>query len=867
MKRISFLNTFKVKKILSITTGFKIIKKEGMKGKHMSLLVFIGIVLFSFGCNNQMAYKNSQLSVDKRVEDLLKRMTLEEKIDQLSGDKRTGFDGKSCERLDIPAFHTSDGPLGVRTDHSTAFPAAVAIAATWDTVLVFNMGVALGEETKAHNKNYLLGPCVCIHRMPVGGRNFESYGEDPFLSSRITVSYIKGVQSEKVFSSAKHFALNDQEWERNNVDVICSERAIREIHLPAFEAAVKEAHVWSVMSAYNIVNGQHCSQNYHLLHDILKGDWGFKGFVVSDWVSVYSTEHAAKAGLDLEMPFDHYFSQDSIKAALKDGRLNEEIINEKVRRLLNAKFSIGLFDEKRVPDTSCLQGEKHKQLALKIAQEGIVLLKNDGILPLDKDKIKSIAVIGPNAKSTPSGGGGSSHVDPYYTVSILDGIKKIAGESIKVEYARGDSFVVDRIDPIASNYLYTPDNKQHGLLGEYFNNKDLKGTPLLTRVDKQIFIDGTMDAVAPGLPVDTFSIRWSGKIKPKISRTYKIKAVADDGVRLWINDKLLINEWREQGATLFTAEYPMEAGKEYNIKIEYYDNMGGASMKLGWDLPGPVHKFDMIAQAVELAKKSNVVVLSLGAYGGIESEGLDCLDFDFPFHQLELIEAVCKVNPNTIVLLNGGTPYKTQGWIKNVKAFVDIFYGGQETGNAIADILFGKVNPSGKLPFSFLKDMGQTAAFKGYKGIDLKARYDEGIYVGYRYLDKNNLEPSYPFGFGLSYTSFKYSNIKIEEMGKYQYKVSVDIENIGKMDGDEIVQLYVHEKKPSIDRPEKELKGFSRVNLNKGEKKTITMNLNYRSFAFYDVNKKGWRVDPGEFEILVGASSRDIFLNEKISIK
>jgi beta-glucosidase len=829
------------------------------------MLIAASLIAFTSNCTRDV-YKDSSKPVEERVEDLLKRMTLEEKLDLLCGDS-TGFATRENKRLGIPAFNMSDGPLGVRTLRSTSFPAGVCMAATWDTSLINEIAVAMGQETRAHGKNYLLGPCVCIHRLPVGGRNFESYSEDPYLASRLAVSYVKGLQSQHVVASVKHFAVNDQEWERNNVDVIVGERALREIHLPAFQAAVNEGGAWSVMSAYNIVNGQHCSENYHLLKDILKGEWGFNGFVISDWVSVYSTANAANAGLDLEMPSGAYFTKDSLLKAIKVGSVNEATINEKVRRMLRAHFSLGHFDNLPQADTTVLTGEAHKKLTLKAAEEGIVLLKNtNSILPLDKSKIKSIAVIGPNANVARTGGGGSSFVSPYYSVSPMEGIKNKVGNGVKVTYAVGDPMEFPRFEKaIDPKFLSDLDGKP-GLKGEYFQNMDLAGKPLFSRIDKTINFEWEQGSPDSRLKPDNFSVRWTGKVKVPESGIYRFETNSDDGVRLFVDGKKVIDDWSQHGASLDIYATELKAGKEYTIKLEYFEKIGGAVIQLGLD---KLEKKPLgyMEEAIKSAHDADVAIVFAGANSNIESEGLDRENLIMPRSQDKLIAEVVKANPKTIVVLNGGNPVSIDKWINQVPAMLDMFYAGQETGNAIASILFGDVNPSGKLTFSFIKDSTQSPAFKGYKNRDLKAHYDEGIYVGYRYLDKNNHNPSYEFGYGLSYTSFQYSDLKIKSMGNDIFEVTLKVKNTGKTQGDEIAQLYLNDKDCSVDRPAKELKGFSRVSLAPGEVKTVSMKLNKQAFAFWDVTSKKWKVEPGDFEVLIGASSRDIRLKGVITVK
>ncbi|MEJ5265624.1 MAG: glycoside hydrolase family 3 C-terminal domain-containing protein [Bacteroidales bacterium] len=832
-----------------------------MKRQSYFFVFFLVVIMGS--CQKKAIYQDPSRPVEERVNDLLSRMTLDEKLLLLSGDS-TGFDTRPIPRLGIPAIHITDGPLGVRWEKSTSFPAGVAMAATWDTALIYQLAQAMALETKAHGRDYLLGPCVGIHRMPLGGRNFESYSEDPFLAARMAVNWVKGLQHEKVIASVKHFATNDQEWERHKYDVIVDERSLREVHLLPFEAAVKEANAWTVMAAYNIQNGQHCTENYHLIRDILKGEWGFQGFLISDWVSVYSTLHAANAGLDLEMPVGVYFQPDSLKKYLNNGQIKQEVIDDKVRRILRVAFWAGLFDNPVRPDTTVF--EKHKPLALKAAIEAITLLKNDNnILPIDKNKVKTIAVIGPNAAEAVTGGGGSSFVSPFYAVTPLEGLKKRFGDTIQFLFAQGDSTPRPRLAPAESSVLWTPDKKQNGLQGEYFNNKNLEGKPTLVRVDPQLNTDYGTGSPDPAIKPNFFSIRWTGWLKVNESGKYILSTLSDDGVRVYLDDKLVIDNWTNHGPIIDQYFCDMMADKYYKIRIEFYEDGGGAVLKFGLRrITNP--NYDAVAEAAQVAAKADMAIVFAGANDMLESEGRDRDGLELPGKQEQLVLAVAKANPNTVVVLNGGTPTKTKNWLNKVKALVHMYYIGQETGNAIAQVLAGDVSPAGKLPFTFIADYNQSPAFKDYKK-SLKVPYSEGVFVGYRYLDKNRMEPTFPFGYGLSYTTFAYKNLKITDEGNRRYTISVEVSNTGSRAGDEVVQLYIAPPQSAVERPLKELKGFGRVSLKPGETKTVTIGLKERDFAYWDVDSKGWKVEPGKYQVLIGASSKDIRLKDVIEIK
>lgn len=842
-----------------------------MKKTHLNLFkIFTGILLpfllltLSCGQKEELPpYKNPNLPVEKRVEDLLARMTLEEKIDQLSG---VGFDTKENKRLGIPVLSMSDGPVGVRHGKATAFPAAVGIAAAWNTKLTEKIAAVIAIEAKSKGRNYLLGPCVNILRHPLGGRNFESYGEDPFLAARMAVAFVKGIQGQNIAASIKHFACNNQEWERHRIDVGVDERGLREIYLPAFKAAVKEGDVWTVMAAYNVLRGEHCSENKHLLKDILKEEWGFKGFVVSDWGSTYSTAKAANAGLDLEMPSGKFFN-DKLLEAVKKGEVSEAVIDDKIRRLMRVRFKAGLFDNPKTMDEKVVLREEHKQLALEAAKESIVLLKNENnVLPLNKNKVKSIAVLGPNAAKARIGGGGSSKVTPFYAVSPLEGLKKALGSDVKIKYSFGTTIKGD-IHILSPGYM-RPSNRsqgEQGLWGEYFANTELEGEPVLSRCDKQIDFNWGYEAPHPKLHKandrNIFSIRWTGKLLPPRTGVYHLLLVNNDGIRLYLDDKLKIDNWKKNRLKFNGASVELTAGKKYDLRIEYFFDGGISIIKFGWKMPGK----NMIAEAAALAKDSDVAVIFAGLSDRFESEAFDRRRLELP-NQDKLIKTVAKVNPNTVVVLNTGSPILMNEWIDDVAAVVEAWYPGQEGGNAIADILSGNYNPAGKLPFSFIKKYEDSPAFKDYKDKSLKSPYEEGIFVGYRYLDKHHIEPLFPFGHGLSYTQFEYSNLKIEPLKDNAFMVKVDIKNTGKRSGAEVVQVYVRDVECSLERPEKELKGFQKIFLEPGEKQTVQITLNRDAFSFYHPEKKQWIKEPGEFEIQVGGSSKNIRMKDSINV-
>ncbi|MCL5027806.1 MAG: PA14 domain-containing protein, partial [Bacteroidetes bacterium] len=575
--------------------------------KLLIIVLIIADVIMTTKLNAQrnVPYKNPKLPVEQRVKDLINRMTLQEKLDMLGG---TGFATKPNKRLGIPELRMSDGPLGVRWDSSTAFPSGICMAATWDTSLINIIGKSIGEELKGKGRDAILGPCVNIARIPMGGRNFESFGEDPYLDSRMAVSYIKGVQSEGVAATVKHFAVNNQEFNRTFTDVKIDERALNEIYLPTFKAAVTEANVLCVMSAYNKVNGAYCSENNYLLNKKLKDDWKFKGLVMSDWGAVHSTIPTAQNGLDLEMPTGDFLNEKSLTDAVSSGEVSVKTIDDKITRILTVMFKLGLFEHQFSPDKNLINTKEHQKAAYKTAVEGIVLLKNNsGALPLNFKNIKSIAVIGPNAGVARTGGGGSSMVTPVYSVSPLEALKNKLPKNVKINFAEGIKLSGDA-NPIDEKYFYQSGRNEHGLAAEYFTNKNLEGKPAVTKIDSQINFDWGGGSPFPNFPDDNFSVRWTGVLKVPADGDFIIDLVSDDGVRLFINDKLVIDDWTDHSAQSDTYKMHFEKDKSYNIKLEYYEHGGDAIVKMGWRSPNE----KLIDEAMNVAKNSDAAILFVG---------------------------------------------------------------------------------------------------------------------------------------------------------------------------------------------------------------------------------------------------------------
>lgn len=823
-------------------------------------------------------YKDAKAPLEARVEDLLKQLTLEEKLNLLGG---TGFATKAIDRLGLPAMGMCDGPIGVRGGESgtqgpaTSFPCGIAMAATWDPAIVERIGAAIGRElqNKGTGAYVILGPCVNIHRTPFGGRNGESYSEDPYLASRMAVAYVQGVQSTGASACVKHYACNDQEWERGSIDVQVDERTLREIYLPAFEAAVQEGGAWCVMNAYNKVNGPHCSANSYLNNDVLKGDFGFDGCVMTDWGGAHSTQGVAKGGTDLEMPTGAYMNATRLMPLVEQGKISREIIDDKVRRILRTILRVGLLDGPKHPDNSIVNCQAHRDLGREAGARAIVLLKNEGnLLPLDAKKLKSIAVIGPNAAENRLSMGGSGYVSSRSNVHALDAIKARVGEGVVVNYARGSASAGEALPAIPAELL-TPASGQpgeHGLKAEYFANQNLEGVPALVRTDKTVDFHWGGNGPGGAIPNDHFSVRWTGKLTPAVSGEYRLCITSDDGSRLFLDGKQVVESWKDHGMESATATLQLEAGRAYDLRAEFYENTGEAGMVLGMLAPGTKLETDpQIAAAVKAAQESDVAVVLAGLSASYESEGRDRDDLELPGNQAALIQAVAAANPRTVVVLTNGTPLMMRDWVGQVPALLEAWYLGDQGGQAVTDVLFGDVNPSGKLPDTLAARREDYPDFGNYPGGGGVVKYAEGIFVGYRGFDQRGVEPLYPFGYGLSYTTFGYSDLKIEPAtmtAKQPVTVSLTVRNTGARAGEEVVQLYVRDPAPKIEKAVRELKRFARVALQPGEAKTVTFTLDAATLAYCDVPGKQWRSDAGTYEVQVGASSRDLRLQGKVAL-
>jgi len=642
------------------------------------------------------------------------------------------------------------------------------------------------------------------------------------------------------------------------------ERTLREIYLPAFEASVKEAKVGAIMDAYNPLNGVYMTENNHLNNEILKKEWGFDGILMSDWGATHNGIAAANGGLDLEMPSADFMTMETMLRAVQSGEVPMSTLDDKVRRILRMGIRFGFFDQPQEDTSIPLLNQEAREVALQAAREGMVLLKNSGnLLPLDKNKIKTIAVIGPNAYPAVIGGGGSSLTKPFNSVSYLEGISNYLGAGAKVLYAV-DTPPLEGI--FEKSEFVTAPNGTPGLNAEYFNNENLQGPPALVRTDARIHFHWSDGSYVEKGPVDHFSARWSGYFVPKESGEYTFYTNSDDGVRLFLDERQVINDWQRHAETLNTYVAWLEGGTAYKVRLEYFEMVGGASV--GFGVASTEASTGRATKA--LAASADAVILCVGFNDTSEGEGSD-RTFRLPPGQDSLIRAISSVNKNVIVVLTSGGGVDMNAWIGQVPALVETWYSGQEGGTALAQILFGDENPSGKLPATFERHWEDNPTFRSYYPAQGEKRvpYSEGVFVGYRHFDRASVKPQFAFGYGLSYTTFEYSNISVTPargMLNQPVTVSFDLKNTGSREGAEVAELYVGAAHPSVPRPIKELKGFARVNLKPGETRHVSIILDRRSFVFYDVSRKDWKAENGDYSVLVGASSEEIRLRGNFTL-
>lgn len=858
---------------------------------------------------------------------LAEQMTLEEKIAFVTGEVNWnyGFYARPLERLGLPALQMADGPAGVRINkgdvhggQATALPAPIALAATWDPTLAGEYGTVIGVEARASDHNVSLGPAVDIARVPLGGRTFESYGEDPLLQSRIGVSYVRGVQAQGIQACAKHYAVNNQEDHRSSVDAVIDERTLREVYLPPFEALVAEGEVASVMASFNRVNGTFACENTTLLTDILRGAFGFRGWVMSDYAANHSTAEAANAGLDQEQPGEgHWGSQ--LLAAVRSGEVAETTIDEMVRRILRPLIGLGQLENP--VGIADFPVEQHHQVAQQIAEASMVLLRNDGVLPLAG--VRTLALIGTDVDTAGAKGGGSSQVRATREVSPLEGLKEALGEDVQITVAYGCEPVTPGVllpgpSVIPEAFFTTPDG-QRGLLAQWWTNTTHSGEPVVSRVDGLIehnlgfhnfpgFNAGSprYDAL-PGDLNGQSSARWTGALTVPVTGTYRFTVTALgrfsfelDGVVVASSAATTpVGETSTEAATvsvlvdaetvetdaaelaapedqpyqwggdssadavLYDVNVPLIAGKAYRFHLEYAADdpsqgfLLGGRIRLGWVTPPGVVSPDVV-EAAALAAASDAAVVIARTY---EAEADDRPTMSLPSGQNELIRAVIAANPKTIVVLMTGAPVDMTTWGGTPAALVQAWFPGQTQGGALARVLTGEAEPGGRLPLTLPRTLAGTPAAdpSTYPGVAGQVHYSEGVFVGYRGIDPAGEQPAFHFGHGLSYTSFAYEGLAVTPgVGDVAATVEVTVRNTGGRRGSEVVQVYVGELPTEVPTPKRQLAGFAKVHLESGESTRVRIDIPRRAVSYFDVTTHDWTTPAGAVDVLVGASSADI---------
>jgi beta-glucosidase len=813
-------------------------------------------------------FKANASADDSRVNQLISQMTLEEKIDLLSGD--TPFRTHPIPRLKIPFFQMADGPVGAHIPAPTiAYAAGIGLAASWDKQLALRVGEELGRDCRSRGALFILGPGVNIYRAPMNGRNFEYFGEDPYLASQIAVGYIQGVQKEGVSATVKHYLGNNSEYLRHDSDSVIDERTLREIYMPVFEAAVKTGQVGAIMDSYNFTNGEHMTQNRRLNVEVAKGQWHFPGIMMSDWVATYDATAAVKGGLDLEMPFGVYYNQETLKPLLKSGTITESELDEKVRRILRVAVAFGWLDHPALDTTIPRYNLQGRAASLQAALEGTVLLQNENhALPLDRTTLKTVAVIGPTAAQTITTGGGSGEVVSFANTNLLVGISNYLGDSAKVLYARG----LRSTNQMARLTAFTTDSdgKIPGVTHTTFANADLQGAETGTTVEKNLLLPGStrrepeeqeLNALTshknsnPYLRTTT-SGRWTGYYTVERPGEFAVFAQTDGRYRLLLDDHVLLDSSVVPKAILSQTEVDLAPGPHKVVLEQLATQFASVSgMRVGIAPLSTIVESD----ALDIASHADVVVLAVGFNSSSESEGGD-RSFELPVGQRQLIEQIATLNKKTIVFITSGGSVDVSPWKDKVQGIFATWYAGEEGGNAAARLLFGESNPSGHLPISWEKKVSDNPSYNNYypdPGTN-KIIYREGIFMGYRGYEHTKVEPLYPFGFGLSYTTFGFSNLKAEPAADGRFLVSFDAKNTGKRPGATVAQLYVAEASPTVPRPAKELKQFERVMLQPGETKRLTLELNARSFSFYDVPSASWHANAGTYNLMLGDSSSNI---------
>jgi beta-glucosidase len=818
------------------------------------------------------AAQEIDLMSEDRIKELVEQMTLEEQVSLLSG--ADFWSVPPIPRLGIHTLRVSDGPNGARGGgglvggvKSAAFPVGIALGATWNPDLVRDIGTALADEVKSKGAHVLLAPTVNIHRSVTNGRNFECYSEDPVLTAVLGGAYIQGLQSQGVGATIKHYVGNESEIERTTISSMIDERTLREVYLLPFEHAVKVAGTWAIMASYNKLNDTYTSEHQWLLDTVLRREWNYTGVVMSDWFGSHSTAPTINAGLDLEMPGPARDRGQKLIDAVNAGEVSVATLRERVINVLRLAVRTGAIDDERPHEEHANDRPGHRELIRRAGAEAAVLLKNDGVLPLDP-KVGKLAIIGPNARTAQIMGGGSAQLNPHYAISPWEGLVAAFGED-RLSYALG-----------STNERFVP-RLDAQFEVEYFDSPDLSGPAVHSEVHSgsEFFAFGQ---TAPGLTNPaSWSVRYSTTYTAAESGTYRVGVAAAGHARILVDGRVVADAWKnwkpgrtffEEGCDEVVGTVDLKAGQSYSFVLEFARrparvlDFGAARFGISLPLPDAA-----IAEAAAAARDADVAIVFVGRHGEWDTEGSDLVDIRLPGRQDELVSAVARANKRTIVVLQTGGPVEMP-WLDEVAALVEAWYPGQEAGHAIVDVLSGNTEPGGRLPQTFPRNWNdnptQSQDREVYPGLDGRVRYEEGVFVGYRHYDRHGVMPLFPFGFGLSYTSFELSDLAVEA-SRFESDAAVDVyvsvTNTGTRAGSEVIQLYVGDEASSVPRPVKELKAFAKVSLAPGELRRVKLTLTERDFAFYSVEAMHWLVEPGSFALMVGTSSADIRLTAQVS--
>lgn len=811
-------------------------------------------------------------SARQRALELLSQMTHEEKLAYIGGDR--DFFIRPIPRLGIPEIKLADGPLGCRNwGPSTAYPATTALAASFDDSLAREVGASIGRDCRARGVHILLAPGVNLQRSPLNGRNFEYLGEDPLLAGKIGAHYVRGVQGQGVLATVKHFAANNQEWDRNRISSDIDERTLREIYLPAFEMVVQEGEVGAVMTSYNLLNGIYASHSPWLLKTVLRKEWGFQGILMSDWHSVHDPLGAALGGIDLEMPYGQHMSPEHLQQLLDAGALSQEVIDEKVLTILSTIIRAGFLDRPQVRPELPKDDPESRKVAQRAAEEGTVLLKNAAILPVERSSLRKVAVIGPTAHPAVYSGSGSAYVTPTHTVSVLEGLRQ-ALPGVEVAHSPG----LQLKGPLSALGLPLPGAE---LKMEFFAGRNLEGAPVASqKTDRIDFRPQEGEAPVDGLEAKDYSIRWSGTFTVPKSGRYSLVTQSDDGIRVYVDGKLWIDDFTVHAPRGQTEVIELTKGK-HELKVEYFQGLYGAIAQVGLSPHTDAPKLGGEEELKQALDKSDLAIVCVG-YGQnsaensmgqpfpgfwppdwarkgdlVESEDSD-RSFFLPKAQEETIKRVAKQHDRVVVIMTAGAGVSLEGWIDDVEGLLWAFYPGQEGGTALSRLILGEVSPSAKLPMTLARKYEDHPSAPYYQVNDHgRSPYTEGLMVGYRGFDAYGREPRFPFGFGLSYTEFRYGEASVKSSDNGSLTVTVPIKNVGSRAGAEVAQLYVvppADQQKALGRPPKKLEAYTKVSLVPGEEKLATFHLPPRAFAIWD---RGWVVPQGRYELLVSSSSRD----------